>query len=216
VSAAQQFVEESDQQWARAGQPGGQMAPCCIVGKEPDRFGTVIPGEVPNVEVWNSDNYRKSRAVFAGETVEGLLDGWLQVAKQQASNSLSASSQSEDLTLEESARIMQDYMSELSRIRMDGQVVHDVSLLPHPKPQVTAALLAQMEATSDQQAKSNFKEGVMIPGFFQPEIGATSVGLDQIGPERKTWQEVVDREMRNLVLTLVERSYGFESEQASQ
>jgi MoaA/NifB/PqqE/SkfB family radical SAM enzyme len=273
-------------------QPGGQMAPCCMVEKESDRFGTVIPGEVPVVEVWNNDNYRKSRAVFAGETVEGLEDtdtictrcyfpdalkhnysnsdhkviaqflhvygnsepvldqafklllegesepdrekfvaffeegvadllgdgskGQLHVAKKQASDTLLASSEFEDLAFDEAAKITQDYMSELSRIGMDGQVVHDISLLPYPKPQITAGLLMLMDATSDQEAKSNLKSGVMVLAFFQPDVGPASVGLDHMGPQQKTWQEVVDREMRNLGVALTERGYGFESESASQ
>jgi len=53
-------------------QPGGQLAPCCMIAKERDRFGTIVPGEVPLADVWNNENYRKSRAVFAGEEVASL------------------------------------------------------------------------------------------------------------------------------------------------
>ena len=53
-------------------QPGGQLAPCCMIAKESDRFGTVVPGQVSMAEAWNSDSYQKSRAVFAGKTIEGL------------------------------------------------------------------------------------------------------------------------------------------------
>lgn len=55
-------------------QPGGQLAPCCMIAKETDRFGTVVPGEDSFADVWNNENYRKSRSVFAGESPEELAD----------------------------------------------------------------------------------------------------------------------------------------------
>lgn len=63
-------LEALDQQWEQAGKPGGQLAPCCMVVKESDRFGAVVPAQVSLTEVWNNDNFHKSRAVFADETIE--------------------------------------------------------------------------------------------------------------------------------------------------
>ncbi len=265
-------------------QPAGQLAPCCMVAKESDRFGTVVPGQVALAEVWNNDNFRKSRAVFAGETIDELeqtdtvcsrcyfpdafkhsyneydcrvIGQFLNVygdsepvlaeafkilleedselvrqrfvaffeaqgvgqlgdvrreplgaVDQQASAPLLALSEFDDMALEDAARITQGYMSEISRIGMNGQAVHDLSVLPDSKPKIAAALLMLMGATSDQEAKSNFKNGVMILGFFQSDVGLTSVGLDQLGPLQQTWQEVVDGEMRILGATLTERGFG--------
>lgn len=261
-------------------QPGGQMAPCCMVEKESDRFGTVVPGEVPLAEVWNNDNYRKSRAVFAGESVAGLEDtdticnrcyfpdavkhnysnndhrvigqylhlygdsepvlaqafrlllegegessrakyiaffergvadrlaairaGELKVERRQTDEPAMLSPATEKLDIGEAAEIMQGYMSELGRFEIDGQSVRDASLLPYPKPRITAAILELVNATSDQQEKANFRSGAMVLAFFQPDVGLDSAGLDKVGPQDRPWKDIVESEMRVMDRTLAE------------
>jgi MoaA/NifB/PqqE/SkfB family radical SAM enzyme len=254
-------------------QPGGQLTPCCITAKQSDRYGTVVPGEVSLADVWNNENYRKSRAVFSDEKVEGLenvdtvccrcyypdalkhsqsnndskiIGQFLSVFESshpqyaEAFKLLSAgesqsvreryvtlfeeqlagliesdlserysiagsdgSERSQDapvepveLSFEDAAKIAQGYMTELSRIGMNGQTVHDVSHLPYSKAEITAALSMMLEATSDEDARKNYKNGVMVLAFFQPDIGASSVAIDQMAPQQTSWQEVVAREMR--------------------
>ena len=257
-------------------QPGGQLSPCCITAKESDRFGTVVAGEVLLADVWNNEYYRKSRAVFTGETIAGLddtdtvcsrcyypdalrhsqsnndskiiaqflsvfgsshpvhaqafkllLEGESEsvreqfvvfveaqlkdllegirteeanVAKEKVSAPLLDALALEDLTFDEAATIAQCYMSELSRIGMNGQIVHDISLLSYSKSRITAALLILLEAASDPEAALNYRNGIMVLAFFQPGIGPKSVGIDELGPGQETWQEIVAREMRNLIL----------------
>ena len=257
-------------------QPGGQLTPCCVTAKESDRFGTVKPGEISLVDVWNNENYRKSRAVFAGETVEGLentdtvcsrcfypdafkhshsnydvkiigqflkvfgnshpaladafkllLEGegpsvrekyialfeerladMIEVIRSEPpcavtegeSVPLQPPRETEKLTLEEAARIAEAYMTELGRIGMNGQIIHDISRLPYAKPEIVTALSTLLDASSDEEAKSNYRNGVMVLAFFQPGIGSASVAIDQLGPQQKPWQEVVESEMRELAL----------------
>ncbi len=259
-------------------QPAGQMAPCCIIEKETDRFGTIIPGEAALADVWNNESYRKSRAVFAGKTIGGLedtdtictrcyfpdafkhsysesdakvigrflqlfedaepvlvqafqllLEGetrsvrerfvaffeqqvadvladarkqQLRLEVRQARESLLSAMGVEEMAFEEAASITQGYMSELGRIGMDGRIVHDISRLPYTKTRIVSALLMLMAASDDQEAKSNFRNAAMVLAFFQPDIGPGSAGLDQAGPRQQTWQQVVDREMRDLQANL--------------
>lgn len=126
----------------------------------------------------------------------------LQIAREKADDSLGVSSQVEDLPLEEAAKIAQAYMSELSRIGIKGQTVHDISQLPGSKTKVIAALLALMKVSGDQEERSNFRNGIVLLAFFQPDVGPTPIGLGQMGPQQETWQEVVDKERRELNKTL--------------
>jgi hypothetical protein len=118
-----------------------------------------------------------------------------------------ASTASEERQTEEAVKIVQSYMSQLSQNGMDGKTVHDVSVLPNSKLEITAALLKLMVMTTEPETRANFKSGLMVLAFFQPDIGPTPVGLDQIGPEQKAWQEVVDQEMQELNATLSEQSF---------
>ncbi|CAA0098053.1 Uncharacterised protein [Halioglobus japonicus] len=247
-------------------QPGGQLTPCCITAKESDRYGTVIPGEVGLGDVWNNENYRKSRAVFSGENIEGLEDidtvccrcyypdalkhsqsnndskiigqflnvfesshpqyaeafkllsngegrsvreRYVALFEEQLAGLLETdrgarnqadTAELDELSFEDAAKIAQGYMTELSRIGMNGQIVHDASILPYSKPEITTALSILLEASNDQEARENYKNGVMVLAFFQPDIGSASVAIDQLGPGQKPWQEVVAREMRELAL----------------
>ena len=38
----------------------------------------------------------------------------------------------------------------------------------------------------------------MLLAFYQPGVGETPVALDQMGPQGKTWQQVVEGEMLQL------------------
>ncbi len=252
--------------------PGGQVAPCCMVEKEADRFGTVVPGEVSLSDVWNNENYRKSRAVFAGEAPPELhdtdttctrcyfpdamkhnfsnydsrviaqylhlygdsqpvlaqafrllLEGedeysrskYVAFFEQGVVDLLTAAKAGElviertntndfevpnliapELDLEEAATIMQDYMSELSRIGVDGSTVRDTSLLPHSKNKIATALVTLARSTGNPGEKATFRNGAMVLTFFQPDVGADAIGLDETGPLAKTWRDVVESEMR--------------------
>jgi hypothetical protein len=111
---------------------------------------------------------------------------------------LKALPESTDMTLDDAVRITQDYMAELNRIGMDGRTVHDISLLPHPKTRVTAALLMLMNDAKVEEDKSNFKNAIMVLAYFQPDVGPTASGLGKTGPEQQTWKVVVEREKREL------------------
>lgn len=50
---------------------GGPVQPCCAVAHESDDFGRVSPGRTSFSDVWNNEQYRSSRAAFAGEEPEG-------------------------------------------------------------------------------------------------------------------------------------------------
>jgi hypothetical protein len=120
----------------------------------------------------------------------------------------SALDEFEDLPLEESLELMQSYMSELSRIGMDGQTAHDISVLPDTKGKIASALIKLLSVTDDQDTKANYRTGVAVLAFFQPGIGADGVSLDQQGPGEETWQEIVDEEMRILNKKLAGLGYG--------
>lgn len=252
--------------------PGGHVAPCCMVEKESDRFGTVVPAETSLADVWNNDNYRKSRAVFAGDTPPELEDtdtictrcyfpdamkhnfsnydsqviaqylhlygdshpvlaqafrlllegedeharskyvaffeqgvaellaaaraGELTVERRQTDDAGQARLVPDQMDLREAATIMQDYMSELGRIGVDGNTVRDASLLPHSKSKITTALLTLAQSTGDQAERASFTDGAMVLAFFQPDVGPEAADLGDKGPLAKTWREVVEGEMR--------------------
>ena len=137
------------------------------------------------------------------DTKEHVIDP-LNAANEQANVTKMASPESADLTLEEGVAIAQSYMSELTRIGMDGRTVHDISHLPASKSKVTAALLMLMNVAKTHEDKSNFKNAIIVLAYFQPDIGPTAAGLDQVGPQQQTWQEIVDREKRALEATLAQ------------
>ena len=110
----------------------------------------------------------------------------------------SALDEFQDLPLEESLEIMQRYMSELSRIGMDGKTAHDVCVLPDTKPKIASALIKLISVTHDEETKANYRTGIAVLAFFQPDVGADGVSLDQMGPGQQTWQAIVDEEMRIL------------------
>jgi hypothetical protein len=101
-------------------------------------------------------------------------------------------------------------MSELSRMGIDNQAVHDISLLPDTKLRITAALLQLMRIANEEETKTYFRTGIIVLAFFQPDVGATAVDLDQMGPQQQTWQEVVDLERRDLSETLIRLGYGLD------
>ena len=249
-----------------------------MVEKEVDRFGTVVPGETSLADVLNNENYRKSRAVFAGETVEELAEtdttcvrcyfpdamkhnfsnydsrviaqyldlygdsqpvlaqafrlllegedeqsraryvaffeqgvaellaaaraGELTVEPKPAGDTEPALRLPSQMNLQEAATIMQDYMSELGRIGVDGHSVRDASLLPHSKTRITDALLTLVRSSGDQEEKKSFTNGAMVLAFFQPNVGTSAADLGEIGPPEKTWREVVEGEMRLMGQTL--------------
>jgi len=263
-------------------QPRGQLAPCCMVEKEGDRFGTVVPGEVALADVWNGESYRKSRAVFAGENPAELEDvdtictrcyfpdalkhnyanydervierylelyghaepvlakafsllqegegeisramyvaffeqgvagrlaavraGELELVPRQSGESAGTPLAAEQLGVQEAAAIMQVYIAALGRFGIDGNTVHDVSLLPYPKSRITGAMLTLVKATSDQEEKTSFTNSAMVLAFFQPDVGSSSAGLDEMSPKAQTWQDLVQSEMRTLGRAFAEAS----------
>ena len=124
----------------------------------------------------------------------------------------SALDEFEDLPLEESLELMQSYMSELGRIGMDGQTVHDISRLPDTKAKIASALIKLLSVTHDEETKANYRTGIAVLAFFQPDVGATGVSVDQAGPEQQTWKETVDEEMRVLNKALAGLGYGIKKE----
>jgi MoaA/NifB/PqqE/SkfB family radical SAM enzyme len=52
---------------------GGRVAPCCAVASDAYDLGELAPGQITFRDVWNNDNYAKSRAAFAGKD-EGLSE----------------------------------------------------------------------------------------------------------------------------------------------
>jgi peptidoglycan/LPS O-acetylase OafA/YrhL len=140
------------------------------------------------------DSAPKARVNGANRQTDNLS----QVAAERASGPLKALPESTDMTLDDAVRITQDYMAELNRIGMDGRTVHDISLLPHPKTRVTAALLMLMNDAKVEEDKSNFKNAIMVLAYFQPDVGPTASGLGKTGPEQQTWKVVVEREKREL------------------
>lgn len=128
----------------------------------------------------------------------------------------SALDELQDLPLEESLELMQRYMSELTRIGMDGKTAHDISVLPDTKPKVASALVKLMSVTDDQDTKANYRTGVAVLAFFQPDVGANGVSLNQTGPGQETWQAIVDEEMRILNKQLAAMGYSIQSEPAPQ
>ncbi len=135
----------------------------------------------------------------------------IKAANDPAIDTSIASPESPDLTLEEAVKIAQSYMSELTRIGMDGRSVHDISHLPASKPKVTAALLMLMKVATTPEDKSNFKNAIIVLAFFQPDVGPTAAGLEQMGPQQQTWKKIVDREKRALEATLTQPGYVSES-----
>ncbi|CAA0098158.1 Uncharacterised protein [Halioglobus japonicus] len=128
----------------------------------------------------------------------------------------SALDEFQDLPLEESLELMQSYMSELSRIGMDGQTAHDISVLPDTKPKIASALIKLLSVTDDQDTKSNYRTGIAVLAFFQPGVDEGGVSLDQMGPGQETWQAIVDEEMRILNKKLAGLGYGIQAEAAPQ
>ncbi len=118
-----------------------------------------------------------------------------------------AATASEERQTAEAVEVVQSYMSQLSQNGLDGKTVHDASILPNSKPEITAALLKLMAMTTEPETRANFKNGLMVLAFFQPDVGPTPVGLDQMGPEQKAWQAVVDQEMQDLNATLSEQGF---------
>lgn len=129
---------------------------------------------------------------------------------------LTALDEFEDLPLEESLELMQRYMSELSRIGMDGKTVHDVSVLPSKKSRIASALIKLISVTDDQDTKANYRTGIAVLAFFQPDVGANGVSLDQTGPGQESWQAIVDEEMRILNKKLTEMGYSIQSQATPQ
>lgn len=140
------------------------------------------------------DSAGKERLPAAGNRVAHSP----QVAAEASRDALPAAPGSADMALEEALHITQAYMAELSRIGMDGRTVHDLSRLPDSKHRVTAALLMLMDVAKSDEDRSNFKNAIIVLAYFQPEVGATAIGLDQLGPQHKTWQKIVAREKRDL------------------
>jgi peptidoglycan/LPS O-acetylase OafA/YrhL len=169
---------------------------------------------------WDMEHFSVEGATWFGSHAVDELghngEKQLKIAETQASPSLLASTEFEDLPLVDAVKIVQGYMLELSSIGMDDQTVHDISLLPDSKSRITAALLMLTEITSDQQEKSSLQTGIIVLAYFQADVGASAVQLDQMGPSQQTWQEVVDIEKRNLTATLSRLGYGIESESVSQ
>ena len=112
-----------------------------------------------------------------------------------------------DMPFEEAVKIMQGYMSELTRIGMNGKAVQDVSLLRASKSEIGAALLMVIKDTTDEETKSNYKTGYIVLAFFQPDVGETAAALEQTGPQQETWQEIVDSEMKKRGETLADLGY---------
>ena len=52
--------------------------------------------------------------------------------------------------------------------------------------------------------------------FFQPDVGANGVNLDQMGPGQESWQAIVDEEMRILNKKLTEMGYSIQSQATPQ
>ena len=98
--------------------------------------------------------------------------------------------------VENAAQVMQAYMSQVSTLGMDGQSVYDVSLLSNSKSDIRDALLTLINVTDDEETKSNYQTGIVILAFFQPDVGATPISLEETGPGDKTWRQVVEAEMQ--------------------
>jgi peptidoglycan/LPS O-acetylase OafA/YrhL len=163
---------------------------------------------------WDMHHFTvQGAAWFESQLVDGLVYDRkepLPLTRGPKSNLLSASDEFEDLPLEESQEIVRSYMSELSRMGIDNQAVHDISLLPDTKLRITAALLQLMRIANEEETKTYFRTGIIVLAFFQPDVGATAVDLDQMGPQQQTWQEVVDLERRDLSETLIRLGYGLD------
>jgi len=53
---------------------GGKVSPCCAVPGENNDFGAFIPERMSFAEIWNNELFRRSRADFAGRSVDGLKE----------------------------------------------------------------------------------------------------------------------------------------------
>lgn len=140
----------------------------------------------------------------------------LHVVNEQVEGPLKTRSEPANLTLEEAVKITQVYMSTLNRIGIDGRTVHDISNLTDSKPKITAALLMLFKVAQTQEDKSNFKNAIDVLAFFQPDVGPTAAGLDQMDLQQQTWREIVDREKRSLERTLVKAGDSIESESKAE
>ncbi|CAA0102423.1 Uncharacterised protein [Halioglobus japonicus] len=120
----------------------------------------------------------------------------------QADTSASASADAQRAEIEAAVKIVQEYMTLLSNTGMDGETVYDISLLPDTKSNVNDALVTVMQIAEEPEAKSMYKTGVLVLAFFQPGVGETAIGLDEIGPNDKPWRDVVDVEMTTRAATV--------------
>ncbi|MBK6508386.1 MAG: hypothetical protein IPG06_02305 [Haliea sp.] len=68
-----------------------------------------------------------------------------------------------------------------------------------------------MNVAKTPEDKSNFKNAIIVLAFFQPDVGPTAAGLEQMGPQQQTWKKIVDREKRALEATLTQPGYVSES-----
>ena len=103
--------------------------------------------------------------------------------------------------------IVQGYMKGLSENGLDGNTVRDESELPDSKASIKESLIMLLGATAEPETKVAFKNGVMVLAFYQPGVGPTPVALDQMGPQDKTWRQVVEGEMQQLGATLSKMGY---------
>ena len=118
-------------------------------------------------------------------------------SEAQATSAPAAEAQAVDPAVENAAQVMQAYMSQVSTLGMDGQSVYDVSLLSNSKSDIRDALLTLINVTDDEETKSNYQTGIVILAFFQPDVGATPISLEEMGPGDKTWRQVVEAEMQS-------------------
>lgn len=109
--------------------------------------------------------------------------------------------------LEEAVVIVQSYMKVLSESDMDGKTVRDESQLPNSKASIQDSLILLLGATTESETKAMFKNGFMVLAFYQPGVGEIPVAIDQMGPQDKTWQQVVEGDMQQLGATLAKLGY---------
>jgi len=50
----------------------GSVSPCCAPWEQIYDFGVLKPGNINFMDIWNNNNFRKSRGIFAGMEISGL------------------------------------------------------------------------------------------------------------------------------------------------
>ncbi len=120
-----------------------------------------------------------------------------QAASAPAAEGGQAATEPMDKSVQDAIAVMQTYMTQVSTLGMDGTSVYDISNLPEPKAKIKDALLVLVDVTEDEKTRSDYQTGIMLLAFFQPDVGATPISLEEMGPGDKTWRQVVEKEIQS-------------------